>query len=129
MTGNVVLAVENEDGANEVITFDQCATLLVGRSPECSWRSRSQVVSRRHCLFDIEPPFVSVRDLGSLNGTYVNGQRIEGAYDLADGDVVQIGPMKWELRADPWMDAEQDRENAEPAFVSRGESGRAIFRE
>lgn len=117
MIGNVVLAMEKEDGTNEVITFDQSARLLVGRSPECSWRSCSQVVSRRHCLFDIEPPFVSVRDLGSLNGTYVNGQRIEGGYDLTDGDVVQIGPLKWEIRAEPWLDVEQDRERAEPAIV------------
>lgn len=112
MTGNVVLAVENEDGTNEVITFDQPARLLVGRCPECSWRSCSQVVSRRHCLFDIEPPFASVRDLGSLNGTYVNGRRIECEYDLAEGDVVQIGPMKWEFRTGPWMETNPQSCNA-----------------
>lgn len=44
MIGNVVLAMEKEDGTNEVIAFDQSARLLVGRSPERSWRSCSQVV-------------------------------------------------------------------------------------
>src|SRR5262249_35961468 len=63
-------------------------------------------VSRRHCLLDIDPPHVRVRDLGSKNGTYVNGknigQRQPGrppeaapadavAYGLEEGDELRVG--------------------------------------
>src|SRR5262245_26040540 len=54
----------------------------VGRADGCLVRIRGDdadlTASRRHCLLDIEPPAVRVRDLGSLNGTFVNGRRIGG---------------------------------------------------
>jgi pSer/pThr/pTyr-binding forkhead associated (FHA) protein len=82
---------------------------LVGRSSDCYVfvPDGLRTVSRHHCLFDIAPPEIQVRDLGSLNGTYVNGERIgwrdrgetlkEGlevprmAQSLRDGDEVRVG--------------------------------------
>lgn len=104
MTESVFLVVENDDGTREEVSIDQSAHRLVGRSRECEWRSHSPFVSRRHCLFVIDPPYVTVRDLNSLNGTYVNGHRIDGEYDLALGDVVQVGSMKWEVCPSAWKD-------------------------
>jgi pSer/pThr/pTyr-binding forkhead associated (FHA) protein len=67
---------------------------------------RHRDVSRHHCAFEIEPPVVRVRDLGSLNGTYVNGEMIgqrtkslapdeldrkEPMRELSDGDEVRVG--------------------------------------
>jgi pSer/pThr/pTyr-binding forkhead associated (FHA) protein len=100
MAEKVILTLKNEDGVTEEFTFQQPASCLLGRSRDCTWQSHSAFVSRRHCLFRIDPPFVSVRDLGSLNGTYVNGERIDGDYDLVDGDVIQAGTMRCEVGAE-----------------------------
>jgi pSer/pThr/pTyr-binding forkhead associated (FHA) protein len=50
-------------------------------------------VSRRHAEFYRHPRGFTVRDVGSLNGTYVNRERIEEA-DLSDGDEVQVGKFR-----------------------------------
>jgi pSer/pThr/pTyr-binding forkhead associated (FHA) protein len=49
---------------------------VIGRSAECSLQVPGPEVSRRHCLLDVDPPMVHIRDLGSRNGTYVNGESI-----------------------------------------------------
>jgi DNA-binding NarL/FixJ family response regulator len=55
-------------------------------------------VSRRHCLVDVDPPEVRVTDLGSRNGTYVNGQRIWAQQALHAGDEVRIGRARLLVR-------------------------------
>jgi ABC-type multidrug transport system ATPase subunit len=49
-------------------------------------------VSRRHADVEVKAGRVSIRDLGSTNGTFVNGSRITGAVALSSGDTVDIGP-------------------------------------
>ncbi len=61
----------------------------VGRALDCfvqlSGADRDQLISRHHCRLDIDPPSVEVRDLGSLNGTFVNGRAIEpGLYEYSE---------------------------------------------
>jgi pSer/pThr/pTyr-binding forkhead associated (FHA) protein len=63
----------------------------VGRHDDCLIRIRSSQVSRRHCeLFENEGQ-LWVRDLGSANGTYVNGKRVLGQQALKIGDVITVG--------------------------------------
>jgi hypothetical protein len=66
---------------------------LIGRSPECDVFLDDVTVSRRHAELVREGNVFSIRDLGSLNGTYVNRKRIESA-QLTDGDEVQIGKYR-----------------------------------
>jgi hypothetical protein len=66
---------------------------LIGRSPECQVFLDDVTVSRRHAELVRDGEMFSIRDLGSLNGTYVNRKRIE-AVDLTDGDEVQIGKYR-----------------------------------
>ena len=68
--------------------------LLVGRADECDVRPLSEEVSRRHCAFVVEGDTLFVEDLRSRNGTFVNGVRIEGRRELADGDIVRIGNLE-----------------------------------
>ncbi|MFD3621069.1 protein kinase [Streptomyces sp. NPDC058676] len=80
----------------EVHTFTRRTTCLIGRGDECGIRlARSEKkVSRHHCMFDVNPPHLRVRDLGSRNGTYVNGKPLRGSpavRELADGDELRIG--------------------------------------
>jgi predicted component of type VI protein secretion system len=56
-------------------------------------------VSRRHAALRKTASGAAVEDLGSTNGTFVNGERITGLVMLADGDVVRFGNTEWQLRA------------------------------
>ena len=69
------------------------ARTLIGRSPECDIFLDDVTVSRRHAEIERENDGFTVRDLGSLNGTYVNRRRIESA-ELTDDDEVQIGKYR-----------------------------------
>jgi hypothetical protein len=66
---------------------------LVGRSPECDIFLDDVTVSRRHAEIVREGDDFTIRDLGSLNGTYVNRKRIEST-ELSDDDEVQIGKYR-----------------------------------
>ena len=66
---------------------------LIGRSPECDVFLDDVTVSRRHAEIVREGGAYVIRDLGSLNGTFVNRHRIESA-TLADDDEVQIGKYR-----------------------------------
>jgi pSer/pThr/pTyr-binding forkhead associated (FHA) protein len=56
-------------------------------------------VSRRHAMLRRTANGAVVEDLGSTNGTFVNGERIQGVRDLADGDVIAFGNTEWQVRA------------------------------
>ena len=66
---------------------------LIGRSPECDVFLDDVTVSRRHAELQRAGETFTIRDLGSLNGTYVNRHRIESA-TLEDDDEVQIGKYR-----------------------------------
>ena len=64
--------------------------LLIGRAEECDVRPLSEEVSRRHCAVHAGVAEVWVEDLGSRNGTRVNGRRLTAPQALADGDVIDV---------------------------------------
>jgi uncharacterized Zn ribbon protein len=66
---------------------------VIGRAPECQIFLDDVTVSRRHAELVREAETFSIRDLGSLNGTYVNRRRIESVV-LEDDDEVQIGKYR-----------------------------------
>jgi pSer/pThr/pTyr-binding forkhead associated (FHA) protein len=76
------------------------ARFLVGRGEECHLRPRSDAVSRRHCALSVEDNRVTVHDFGSKNGTYVNGERVDGTQVVENGDQIHIGPLHFELVVD-----------------------------
>lgn len=73
---------------------------LIGRGPECDVRPNSDLVSRQHCLLQITEDRVTIRDLGSMNGTLVNGQLVTETRTLIPGDHLQIGPLILEVVGD-----------------------------
>ena len=70
---------------------------LVGREEDCHLRPNSDLVSRHHCVFTVDEFTVRLRDLGSTNGTFVNGERIRGAVVLNAGDRVVIGKLELDV--------------------------------
>jgi len=74
-------------GSNFVVA---CDVTSIGRHPESAVFLDDITVSRRHCEIVRERGGFVVRDAGSLNGTYVNRERVDvGALD--DGDEIQVG--------------------------------------
>jgi DNA-binding winged helix-turn-helix (wHTH) protein len=76
---------------------------VIGREPGVSIRLDSPKVSRHHALVVASGRAVSIEDLGSKNGTFVRGNRIEARTLLTSGDEVQIGPVKLIFRVDEGM--------------------------
>jgi diguanylate cyclase (GGDEF)-like protein len=64
---------------------------VIGRIPTAEVRLEDDGISRNHARVRVEGDRAWIEDLGSRNGTYVNGTRIAGQVELADGDKVQIG--------------------------------------
>jgi serine phosphatase RsbU (regulator of sigma subunit) len=76
-------------------------TSLIGRQPDSQVLLESLAVSRHHAALVVSESGCFVEDLGSSNGTFVNGQRIEGRHLFGEQDTLQIGPYKFSLRTDP----------------------------
>ncbi|HJQ79918.1 MAG TPA: FHA domain-containing protein [Lacipirellulaceae bacterium] len=72
---------------------------LIGRAKECALRAGSEAISRRHCAIVRASDRVTVRDLGSRNGTFVNDERIEKEVPLSVGDELRVGPLKFRIAA------------------------------
>jgi pSer/pThr/pTyr-binding forkhead associated (FHA) protein len=71
---------------------------VFGRGPECHIRPNSELVSRQHCMLKVAGDgALSIRDLGSTNGTLVNGRRVLGELALTPGDTLQLGPVILEV--------------------------------
>ena len=64
---------------------------IIGRSPDAPVRIDSFRVSRRHATIVIEGTTATIDDLGSKNGTYLRGRRVEGPTRIEDDDEIQIG--------------------------------------
>jgi pSer/pThr/pTyr-binding forkhead associated (FHA) protein len=74
--------------------------IVVGRHARCDVRLRSPRVSRRHCCLTAVDGVVIVRDLGSTNGTLINGRRVE-AGRLRPGDELSIANLRYRLAPCP----------------------------
>ncbi|TWT86275.1 Oxoglutarate dehydrogenase inhibitor [Pseudobythopirellula maris] len=98
--------------------------LLVGRSREADIRTGSDAISRRHCEFVRGEDGVTVRDLGSRNGTHVNGDKIEGDTLLSHGDEIRIGPLEFRYDSgQPKAAAESTPQKADSAAATSGGTG------
>ncbi len=65
--------------------------VLIGRASDCQLRLEDPLISRRHARVRVSADNVTIEDLQSANGVYVNGTRIHRPRQLADGDRVLIG--------------------------------------
>jgi pSer/pThr/pTyr-binding forkhead associated (FHA) protein len=72
------------------------AMILVGRDPMCDTRMDSMRVSRRHCCITVVSGEVDVKDLGSINGIWINGRRVL-AGRLWPGDELSIADIRYKL--------------------------------
>jgi hypothetical protein len=90
--GSALLVVKRGPNAGSRFLLDQDVT-TAGRHPDSEIFLDDVTVSRRHAEFRREGAGYAVHDVGSLNGTYVNRERIDAAA-LSGGDEVQIGKFR-----------------------------------
>jgi pSer/pThr/pTyr-binding forkhead associated (FHA) protein len=74
--------------------------IVVGRGVTCELRLDDEIASRRHLRVRVGPDTASVEDLGSTNGTRLNGQPLWRRTRLGDGDVLQLGNTFFIVRLD-----------------------------
>jgi len=99
---------------------------LIGRSPECHLRPACPMVSRMHCELKVRNEYVAVRDLGSKNGTFVNGVCVTGERQLFPGDRLSFGMCLFEIAFQPGDECMRDTEQAvDDACVSELELAHA----
>lgn len=96
MNANLVLFKKS----GEAKTFPLPSTVtVVGRRQDCDLCVPLMVISRRHCELNQDQNQLKLRDLGSRNGTFVNGRRVE-EIQLNPGDEIQVGPVKFGVQID-----------------------------
>jgi predicted component of type VI protein secretion system len=103
--------------------------LIIGRDEDCGLGPMSDFVSRQHCVLTLTDEELTIRDLGSKNGTFVNGSRVGNiATVLKDGAIVSVGDFVFQI------DFESERVPvplsdlmAEPAFGGQAMAGTGVF--
>ena len=101
--GTALLVVKRGPNAGSRFLLDKDVT-TAGRHPESDIFLDDVTVSRRHAEFRREGGRFIVRDVGSLNGTYLNRERIDET-ELSGGDEVQIGKFRLVFFTGPRSDA------------------------
>jgi pSer/pThr/pTyr-binding forkhead associated (FHA) protein len=66
---------------------------VMGRGESCNLRLNHESISRKHCAFAIHPNRITLRDLGSRNGTLLNGVRLADETEIKTGDKIEFGPL------------------------------------
>lgn len=90
---------------------------IVGRSPHCAVVISNRRISRQHCSLTLEHGILHVSDLGSSNGTWVNGAPVTQATRLNPGDLLELGEERLEvLDAEPKRPREVDTERDLPIY-------------
>ncbi|MTJ49221.1 protein kinase [Dolichospermum sp. UHCC 0259] len=116
MPSKITLTITQGKLSKKQYVFESRSTCIVGRNDDCNLQIADKVdmtISRYHCLLDINPPDIRVRDLGSLNGTFVNGKKIGQRqrqqpaqeavklsfpeYNLQDGDEIKLGDILFKI--------------------------------
>src|SRR5690349_6340783 len=89
--GTITLEVLSGPRQGARFEFDRHETFLVGRAPDVSLQLLEDAhFSRYHFLLEFNPPNCYLRDLGSSNGTFVNGEKVAERH-LRNGDVISGG--------------------------------------
>jgi pSer/pThr/pTyr-binding forkhead associated (FHA) protein len=143
MVPKVTLTVQGGSQDGQEYTFAGPTQCVIGRADDCAVRLHhsweSLMVSRRHCELDVDPPHVRVRDLGSRNGTYLNGRLIgrrcrdelpedvtqldSCGHELADGDELGVGPITLRVRMTGVEAAAKGRTKEKPTCGELADKG------
>src|SRR4051812_46752181 len=127
MNDEIVLTVQDDGPSPRQVVLHDRTQCVIGRSSDSDVRIASPLVSRCHCEVEVDLPLVTVRDLGSRNGTYVNNTMIGRrdprrpgcagealSFGLRPGDVIHVGPVTLSVEwAVEWADESAHAEAGE----------------
>lgn len=120
-----VLVMFRSDGERRSFSIARDVT-VIGRREDADLRIPLGDVSRKHARLIREPDGLRLEDLGSSNGTFLNGQRIEVEAMLQAGDSIQVGPVVFVLQVDGYPQDEElnpiTSESATAAAMFAGEA-------
>jgi hypothetical protein len=118
MPGKFTLEVKTGPIKGQIFTFEEHDTFIFGRDDDCHAKLSADdtTASRHHFLLEANPPAARLQDIGSRNGTYINGQKYGGrpahmtpeearnldhpVVDLKDGDKIEVGNTTFSVRVD-----------------------------
>jgi len=86
------------DGSQKSIPLPSSVT-VIGRRHDCDLCIPIMSVSRRHCQLNVDEGVLKIRDLGSQNGTFLNGKRVDEG-EIHAGDAIRIGPLTFVVQID-----------------------------
>jgi pSer/pThr/pTyr-binding forkhead associated (FHA) protein len=95
---DVNLVLFKKDGSRKAFSLPSTVT-IIGRRHNCDLCIPLKSVSKRHCQLNQDEGVLKIRDLGSRNGTILNGKRIDEA-TIQAGDAVKIGPLAFVFQID-----------------------------
>lgn len=100
-TGRVSFLATNLTGVRELQVTESASHWLLGRSTACAISIANPQLSRRHAVIGCSTEGFYITDIGSSNGTWVNGRRLAvmERQPLQDGDVVRLGSIRVEFFA------------------------------
>ena len=110
--------LEMVEGTDAGRTFALGGEMVAGRDSSQPIAITDDQVSRRHARFTLAGGEVAVEDLGSRNGTYVNGQVVQGRRVLVAGDRVRRGLTVLELRSEAQVAAKPSAVQPQPAITA-----------
>jgi pSer/pThr/pTyr-binding forkhead associated (FHA) protein len=93
----VAKLIESEAAERREIAITK-EEFLIGRGSDCDLRLGSSAVSRHHCLVRVRGQEATVTDLGSSNGTFLNGKRVRSSSPLRSGDELRLGSFAFVLQ-------------------------------
>src|SRR6476620_2053723 len=93
-----VLVMFRADGERRSFSVSRDMT-VIGRREDCDLRIPLGEISRKHCRLIKEDGTLRLEDLGSSNGTYLNGKRVQEAA-IEPGDTLQVGPVVFVVQID-----------------------------
>ena len=115
-----VLVMFRSDGERRSFSMARDMT-VIGRREDCDLRIPLGEVSRKHCRIVRDGDSLKLEDLGSSNGTFLNGQRVQEAI-LSPGDTIQVGPVVFVLQ----IDGHPSDDELRPVTMDSAEAGEVL---
>src|SRR3990167_8639485 len=96
---NLLLYMFKSTGEPKAFHIEQGRT-VIGRRDDCDLRIPLSQISRKHAIITVEEKRAVLKDLGSINGTYINNKRVADQEELRAGDHIVIGPVVFTVQID-----------------------------
>ncbi len=115
MAPRLIEPAVGSEGSREIMISKE--EFLIGRGSDCDLRINDEDISRHHCLLRTRGIEVTLSDLGSSNGTFVNAKRVLSQVTLASGDEVRVGKCRFVVALDDGHPAGSELPQAIDSFA------------